>query len=213
MAASEARRLARRPRGRRSRGSSARATARRCRASDGPASCDSSPAASVWTALTCKPNSWATRSMSPSHFRAHAMARHRAAFDLERGRCRALNETSSLSNAVPPRRMSRSTSIGRRWLRRSASSRLTPRMAPSAASSDAVPVRLAIAAAGEAPEASSENRARAASLSPIGRPKSATAAPRSASLKLAARAELEVSPDAGDARLRPGGGRHKPQRR
>ena len=59
----------------------------------------------------------------------------------QRGRCRALTETASLSNAVPPRRMSRLTSIGRRWLRRSASSRLTPTMPPSAASSAAVPDR------------------------------------------------------------------------
>ena len=68
-------------------------------------------------------------------------------------------ETASRSNAVPPSRMSRSTSIGRRRLRRKASSKLTPAIAPSAASRDAEPLKPVTAAAKDRPDVVTANRA------------------------------------------------------
>ena len=114
------------------------------------------------------------------------------------GHCRERKKRRGLSNAVPPSRMSRATSIGRRWLRRSASSRLTPTIPPSAAS--ATPSR----SSAQQPRPAKSRRSRQpiaprlARSRPVG-PKSAKAAPRSASASSARARILSVLPDPFDA--------------
>ena len=82
-------------------------------------------------------------------------------------------------------------------------------MEPSAASSDAVPVKVAITAAGEAPRASTANPAP-----PVPRQHwLAEISDRGADVSVgefAARAYIEVPPDVGDGGFALGAGRHMP---
>ena len=96
--------------------------------------------------------------------------------------------------------MSLVTSIGRRWPRRSASSRLIPEMAPSSSANEASPESPAIRSAGDGPTVSIAN---SAAPLPVrwGQPRSDAAAPKSAPVTLPRAANAQCAVVAGEAQL------------